>query len=144
MATLVVISGPCEGQKFALEEHRLAMVGRDHSCTFQVLDRRVSRYHLQIKGLDDGHAALDFESSNGVYVNGKRLEDVGSPPDAAVHQHRASSGDSVYDLGERFDGRDHAIYHHCPVVRDHDAARPMLNTQAGIVAAEDALDHNGQ
>ncbi len=74
MATLVVISGPGEGQKFALEDHRLAMVGRDHSCTFQILDRRISRYHLQIKSSDTGHAAIDFESSNGVFVNGKKID----------------------------------------------------------------------
>ena len=75
MATLLIIDGPAEGQKFALEEHGLVMVGRDHSCTFQILDPQISRLHLQIKrdAKADGHLAVDFQSANGVLVNGKSI-----------------------------------------------------------------------
>ena len=75
MAALIIIDGPAEGQKFALEEHGLVMVGRDHNCTFQILDPQISRRHLQIKrdAKADGHLAIDFESANGVLVNGKRI-----------------------------------------------------------------------
>ncbi len=34
MATLVVTEGPASGQQFALEKHRLVLIGRDHQCTF--------------------------------------------------------------------------------------------------------------
>ncbi len=77
MAALIIIDGPAEGQKFALEQHGLVMVGRDHSCTFQKLDPKMSRMHFQIK-LDaktESHSALDFDSANGVSVNGKRITD---------------------------------------------------------------------
>ncbi len=76
MATLIVIDGPAEGQKFALEQHGLVMVGRDHNCTFQILDPQMSRMHVQIKrhADSDGHSAIDYESANGVCVNGKRID----------------------------------------------------------------------
>ncbi len=75
MASLIVIDGPEKGKTFALGQANLVMVGRDHSCTFQILDPRLSRMHLQIKRLADAnsHAAIDFQSSNGVYVNGNRI-----------------------------------------------------------------------
>ena len=52
MALLIIIDGPEKGKTFPLEQFRLVMIGRDHSCTFQILDPRMSRQHLQIKKLD--------------------------------------------------------------------------------------------
>ena len=77
MATLIVTGGPATGQQFALEKHRLVLIGRDDKCTFQILDPKVSRNHMQIKLSTDGsrHAAIDHQSSNGVLVNGDRIED---------------------------------------------------------------------
>ncbi len=76
MATLIVIDGPGDGQKFALEQHGLVMIGRDHSCTFQILDPQISRMHFQVKrnSDSDGHSVIDYKSANGVCVNGKRIE----------------------------------------------------------------------
>ena len=75
MASLVVIDGPEKGKSFALGQSNLVMIGRDHSCTFQIMDPRLSRLHLQIKLLEAGdrHAAIDFQSSNGVFVNESRI-----------------------------------------------------------------------
>jgi pSer/pThr/pTyr-binding forkhead associated (FHA) protein len=72
---LVVVEGPAEGQKFALGEHQLVLVGRDHDATFQILDGRISRHHLQIKrmGAQDAHAAIDLNSANGVCVNDQQV-----------------------------------------------------------------------
>ena len=76
MATLTVIDGPADGSKFALEQHGLVLIGRDHNCTFQILDPQMSRMHVQIKRNtdSDGHVAIDYQSANGVCVNGKRIE----------------------------------------------------------------------
>ena len=77
MACLVVTQGPAAGQHFALQNHLLILVGRDDQCTFQLLDEQVSRRHLQIK-LDEesgNHSAIDFDSANGVKVNGQRITD---------------------------------------------------------------------
>ncbi|MBT8484807.1 MAG: FHA domain-containing protein [Phycisphaerae bacterium] len=75
MATLIVHEGPAGGEQFDLGPHRLAMIGRDDHCTFQILDDQMSRRHVQIKRLEPsgGHAAIDFDSANGVFVNGQRI-----------------------------------------------------------------------
>ena len=76
MACLYISEGPAAGHVFALERHSLVLLGRDDECSFQILDERVSRRHLQIK-FDDKerrHYAIDYESSNGVEVNGKRIQ----------------------------------------------------------------------
>ncbi len=77
MATLVVIEGPAKGHKFGLAEHKLVMIGRDASCTIQIVDQELSRYHVQIaRDPNDGrHYALDHNSRNGVFVNGTQVKD---------------------------------------------------------------------
>ena len=76
MATLIVIDGPAEGQKFALQQHGLVMIGRDQNCTFRILDTQISRTHVGVKRNSDseGHLVIDYESANGVCVNGKRID----------------------------------------------------------------------
>jgi pSer/pThr/pTyr-binding forkhead associated (FHA) protein len=72
MATLLVVSGPHEGRYYPLEEHRLVSVGRDDQCSFQLVDDKISRRHLQIRYEEgsDVHFAVDMRSANGVFVNG--------------------------------------------------------------------------
>lgn len=77
MASLLVTEGPANGQTFALEQHRLVMVGRDAQCTFQIVDTQMSRRHLQIRfdADQERHYAIDFGSSNGVQLNDNRLSE---------------------------------------------------------------------
>ncbi len=81
MATLLVTDGPATGEKFALEQHNLVLVGRDASCTFQIVDPQLSRGHLQVKLVqgDGRHYAIDFGSKNGVFVNGASVAGDGVP-----------------------------------------------------------------
>lgn len=77
MAALIFMEGPAEGRKFSLQGHNLVMVGRDASCSIQVIDSELSRNHMQI-ALDPGtgrHDAIDYNSRNGVYINGAKIED---------------------------------------------------------------------
>lgn len=76
MAMLIVTEGPASEQKFSLAGARLTMIGRDAGCSFQILDPELSRNHLQIRFAEDQarHFAKDFDSSNGVFVNGKKIE----------------------------------------------------------------------
>lgn len=72
MASLVIIEGQGQGAHFPLTEP-LVSVGRDDTCTYQVLDALVSRKHLQVR-LDatlGKHVAGDYRSAHGVFVNGK-------------------------------------------------------------------------
>jgi pSer/pThr/pTyr-binding forkhead associated (FHA) protein len=75
MASLIVTEGPDTGRHLDLEIHPTVMIGRDRDCTFQILDDRISRNHLQVGATETGkHWAIDVGSSNGTFVNDKRLE----------------------------------------------------------------------
>mgnify|MGYP001560345062 CR=1 FL=1 len=76
MAMLIFTEGPNTGQSFRLERHRLVMVGRDASCTVQIVDPQLSRHHLQIElaEAESRHYAIDFNSKNGVVVNGNKID----------------------------------------------------------------------
>lgn len=74
MASLVVIEGPAQGAHFPLSKP-VVSVGRDDTCTFQVLDSLVSRTHLQVR-MDDAlrkHVAADYRSAHGVFVNDRKI-----------------------------------------------------------------------
>jgi len=77
MACLCIVDGPATGQIFALENHELLLLGRDDSCSFQILDERVSRRHLKVRfdSEENRHYALDCGSANGVLVNGTRISE---------------------------------------------------------------------
>ncbi|MCA9285312.1 MAG: FHA domain-containing protein [Phycisphaerales bacterium] len=85
MASLVIIEGPGKGACLPLNEP-LVSVGRDDTCTFQVLDPLVSRKHLQVRtDAETGrHLAADYRSANGISVNDKLLVlEAGGPQRAA-------------------------------------------------------------
>ena len=50
-------------------------VGREDTCTFQILDPMVSRTHLQVRfdAVSGQHIAGDYRSAHGVFVNGKQI-----------------------------------------------------------------------
>ena len=77
MATLICFSGPNEGRYYTLDRDNLVSIGRDDQCSFQIIDEKISRRHLQIRyeEADEKHYAVDMRSANGVYVNGKRIAD---------------------------------------------------------------------
>jgi pSer/pThr/pTyr-binding forkhead associated (FHA) protein len=75
MASILVVSGPSEGLYQPLGK-RTTVIGRDEACPLQVVDDRVSRKHIQVR-YDEGTGnfiALDMKSSNGMYVNGRKIE----------------------------------------------------------------------
>jgi len=74
MASLLIVDGKGEGRHLPLTQP-LTSVGRDDTCTFQIVDDQISRTHLQVK-LDapsGRHIAGDYRSANGVLVNGKKI-----------------------------------------------------------------------
>lgn len=75
MASIIIVSGPNEGDYYPLGK-RPIVVGRDEACPAQVVDELVSRKHVQVR-LDDKRGlyfALDMKSANGVFVNGRKIE----------------------------------------------------------------------
>ncbi|QGJ69694.1 GAF sensor signal transduction histidine kinase [Planctomycetales bacterium 10988] len=85
VASLFVIRGNDQGVRWALDSPKVG-IGRDPSNRIQLHDTEVSRLHAQIRQLDDSQhfALVDLGSSNGTYVNNRR-----------VSKHELESGDEV-------------------------------------------------
>jgi serine phosphatase RsbU (regulator of sigma subunit) len=74
MATLIVLGPPAAGLRHIVQPHRHAVLGRDPSCDLVLNKRSVSRFHAQVI-TDRGDFFLeDNRSTNGTYVNGKRID----------------------------------------------------------------------
>jgi len=83
VASLFVIRGNDQGTRFELHDSALR-IGRDAANNIQIHDTEVSRHHAEIRRDDQQYVLSDLGSSNGTFVNGRR-----------VRQHRLVSGDHV-------------------------------------------------
>lgn len=74
MASILVVSGPSEGDFYLLGAGSLVM-GRDDACPIQIVDETVSRRHAEIgPGAGSGdYVARDLGSANGTFVNDHAL-----------------------------------------------------------------------
>ena len=74
MASLLVVSGPNEGDYYPIG-NRTLVIGRDEGCPVQLTDDRTSRKHLQIRCAGEGRfILLDMKSANGTWLNGRQIE----------------------------------------------------------------------
>ena len=83
MPSLFVIYGRDQGNRFELDE-QLVTIGRVSNNTIQLHDTEVSRTHAQLRQQEEGYFLRDLDSSNGTFVNGRRLV-----------EHELSSGDQL-------------------------------------------------
>jgi signal transduction histidine kinase/pSer/pThr/pTyr-binding forkhead associated (FHA) protein len=72
LATLVVIHGLERGKRYTLDQP-VMRVGRDPSNPIRVPDNEISRQHAEVRFEDDGYTLVDLKSSNGTFVNGRRV-----------------------------------------------------------------------
>ncbi len=72
MALLVTLRGPEMGRHFQLLMNSTT-VGRQLDCQICLSGRQVSRQHAQIIAREGKHFVEDLGSSNGTYLNGKRI-----------------------------------------------------------------------
>jgi pSer/pThr/pTyr-binding forkhead associated (FHA) protein len=76
MASLFVVSGGEQVNYYPLGK-RTTVVGRDEAVPIQVVDKQVSRKHLQIR-LDKKSECFyvtDMTSRNGVFINGRKINE---------------------------------------------------------------------
>jgi pSer/pThr/pTyr-binding forkhead associated (FHA) protein len=76
MASLFVVSGGDKVDYYPLG-NRTTVVGRDEAVPIQVVDKQVSRKHMQIR-LDkhsECYYAIDMASRNGVFINGRKIDE---------------------------------------------------------------------
>jgi transcriptional regulator with PAS, ATPase and Fis domain len=72
-AKLLIDRSGSEPEEVVLLAER-ALVGRDDDCDVVLGDSRVSRHHAVVRSLEGGtYELLDLGSSNGTFVNGRRL-----------------------------------------------------------------------
>ena len=62
-----------DGRRSVLSGRRV-VVGRSRDCDVVVSDANVSRRHLEVRREEDGWMVADLGSTNGVKVNGRRVE----------------------------------------------------------------------
>ncbi len=72
MPSLFVIRGNDQGTRFELDETPAA-IGRDVSNRIQLHDTEVSRRHAELRSDGDRFVLTDLNSSNGTFVNGRRI-----------------------------------------------------------------------
>ncbi len=72
MAILIVLQGPEIGRKYHLEDTG-TVLGRQFDATICLPGKQVSRQHAQILYRESAYYVEDLDSSNGTYVNGKRI-----------------------------------------------------------------------
>jgi two-component system NtrC family sensor kinase len=73
MASLFVIQGRDQGRRFDLPAASRT-IGRDAENHIQLRDHEASRRHAELHGEDGEFEIVDLQSSNGTWVNGKRVE----------------------------------------------------------------------
>lgn len=69
---LIVRSGPDPNKTFELNGNQITL-GRDIINDITISDPEVSRQHCQFIKTDDGYTIEDLNSTNGTFVNGKKL-----------------------------------------------------------------------
>jgi len=72
MAILVTLQGPDSGRKFPLSSDTI-VIGRQFDAAICLTGRAVSRHHAQILGKNGQFFIEDLGSSNGTFINGKRI-----------------------------------------------------------------------
>ena len=68
---VAVIEGPLKGRSFDLNDE--VTIGRAEKCHIVVDDTYVSQVHARIYGNGDGYRVEDLGSTNGTYLNRRRI-----------------------------------------------------------------------
>jgi pSer/pThr/pTyr-binding forkhead associated (FHA) protein len=76
MAMLIFKNGVKAGEIYRLGRGVIT-VGRAPHNPIQVLDRKASKVHFQVKRVGEGYEATDLKSTNGLFVNGQRVTSAG-------------------------------------------------------------------
>src|SRR5260370_4975463 len=74
MAILLTLKGPNAGHQYPLEGAS-AVLGRQADADICLESQAVSRHHARLLFENGGYYVEDLHSSNGTYVNGKRIRE---------------------------------------------------------------------
>ena len=101
-----------EGPDIALDR-AMVVVGRHPNCDTRLSSLRVSRHHCCMTREDDQVVVRDLRSTNGIRINGMRVETG-----------RLSPGDelSIAHIRYRFEGEENSEQASDPAIREGDSA----------------------
>jgi two-component system, NtrC family, sensor kinase len=74
LASLLVVRGANVGTHYLIRESKQNL-GRDSHCDIHLEDSETSRTHAEIDFVDGDYVLRDLKSSNGTFVNGKRISE---------------------------------------------------------------------
>lgn len=80
---LLVLGGPDKGARRTIDPGGLT-IGTSHICQFRLSDPTVSRIHCEIRIHEDGARIVDSGSTNGVVVDGVRIQEATLAPNSTV------------------------------------------------------------
>jgi serine phosphatase RsbU (regulator of sigma subunit) len=95
MAILITLRGPEAGRHFSVESESTTL-GRQVDCGICLAGKQVSRQHARIRFEEGRHFIEDLGSSNGTYLNGRRL--VPHAPTPISDQDTVQIGPYVFGL----------------------------------------------
>ncbi len=72
-ARLLVFSGKLKGKNFALPPQGKVVLGRSKDASITIPDINLSRAHCSVSATPQGYMLEDLGSTNGTYLNGKRI-----------------------------------------------------------------------
>lgn len=71
---LSVLQGPLDAQEFPVKDN--TSIGRSAANDVVIQEPKISRQHAAINKYNDNYILIDLKSSNGVYVNGVKIDEV--------------------------------------------------------------------
>ena len=75
MPHLAVETGADKGKKITVPSEGEVTIGRDTSCSYQILDLSASRTHFRIVGSQGKYRLEDLDSRNGTHLNDEKVGD---------------------------------------------------------------------
>ena len=73
MPGLVVLAPPAQGARYALDQQRDAVIGREGFCDIVLMKRTVSRKHARVFFDGRQYQVEDLGSAHGTFLNGRRV-----------------------------------------------------------------------
>ena len=73
MPGLVVLAPPAQGARYALDQQRDAVIGREGYCDVVLMKRTISRKHARVFFDGQQYQVEDLGSAHGTFLNGRRV-----------------------------------------------------------------------
>jgi len=123
-AYILFIAGPLIGKMYLLDNEE-TIIGRDPEIDISINDSRISRKHICIKLVNEQAIVEDLGSTNGTFVNGKRIKSHTLENEDQIH----ISSDTIFKFAFGTD-KDRMFQEEMHQMANFDAVTGILNKHA--------------